>query len=190
MVIVDSERRHVDANRAARLVSRMSLGELRRRRIDDLTPSGQLPALADAWRQLFAEGHVAGRYELLFRDGSHLAVVYSALANLLPGEHLIVFAPADWPEDELGPLENGSAQPLPGPLSPREREILTLVAAGAGLREIADELTISPATVRTHLGNAHRKLGARNRAHAVALAMHQGLIDLASWGAGKDGSSL
>jgi DNA-binding CsgD family transcriptional regulator len=98
--------------------------------------------------------------------------------NLLPGQHLIVFAPADWPEDELGPLEDGTAQPLPGPLSPREREVLSLVAAGADLQQVADELAISPATVRTHLGNAHRKLGARNRAHSVALAIQRGLIQV------------
>ncbi len=189
MVIVDNDRRYLEANRAARLLMRMSVGELRGRRIDDLTPSERLPALADAWRELLAEGHIAGRREVRFRDGSHIAVVYCRLANLLPGEHLSVFVPADWSEDELGSLEDGSARPLSGPLSPREREVLSLVAAGADLQQIADELTISHATVRTHLGNTHRKLSARNRPHAVALAMQQGLIDLPSWG-GSDGTSF
>jgi DNA-binding CsgD family transcriptional regulator len=136
--------------------------------------------LLDAWRELFAEGHIAGCREVRFPDGSHISVVYRTLANLLPGRDLTAFAPADWAEDELGYLEDGSGRPLPGPLSPREREVLSLVAAGADLQQIAEELTISPATVRTQLGNAHRKLGARNPPHAVALAMQQGLIDLPS----------
>jgi DNA-binding CsgD family transcriptional regulator len=104
--------------------------------------------------------------------------VYSALANLLPGQHLIVFAPADWP---VGELSHGEEEVTPPPrrrLSRREREVLNLIAAGADRQEIADELTISVATVRTHVRNLRHKLNARNRAHAIALAIQQGLIEL------------
>ena len=48
----------------------------------------------------------------------------------------------------------------------------------ASLSVLAEELTIAPATVRTHAQNALRKLGARNRPHAIALAMQANLIDL------------
>jgi DNA-binding CsgD family transcriptional regulator len=178
MLLVDSERWFLDANRAARFLFRMSREQLRARRMDDLAMPFQMASLVRAWPMLLSDGHVAGRETVHFGDGSELPIVYCALANLLPGQHLVVLAPAEWPEDELGPLEDGTAQPLAGPLSPREREVLSLVAAGADLLQIADELTISHATVRTHLGNAHRKLGAHNRAHAVALAMQLGLIDL------------
>lgn len=178
MVMVDNERWYVAANRAARLLFRLSLEELQRRRIDDLTPPHVLEALEAHWAALARDGSVAGHYTAGFQDGSRLNLIFCALANALPSEHLIVFAPADWPEDELGIIEDGTVAPLAGPLSPREREVLTLIAAGLDFQQIADELTISPATVRTHVQNAHRKLGARNRPHAIALAMQRGLIDL------------
>jgi DNA-binding NarL/FixJ family response regulator len=67
----------------------------------------------------------------------------------------------------------------PGILSPRERQVLTLTATGAPQEEIAGHLVISPETARTHLRNAIRKLGARNRPHAIAIALSRGEIDLA-----------
>jgi DNA-binding CsgD family transcriptional regulator len=85
--------------------------------------------------------------------------------------------PAGWPEDELGLPEDWQPQALRAPLSPRERDVLMLVAAGADIQQIADELTIAPSTVRTHIVKTLRKLGAGNRAHAVAIAMQRGLID-------------
>ena len=63
------------------------------------------------------------------------------------------------------------------PLSAREREILSRVSRGQDGPEIAQDLVVSPATVRTHIGNAIRKLGARSRAHAIAIALQRGLIE-------------
>jgi DNA-binding NarL/FixJ family response regulator len=54
-----------------------------------------------------------------------------------------------------------------GALSPREEEILRLLAEGMTDREIGDALTISPRTVETHVSNILRKLDARNRADAA-----------------------
>ena len=51
-----------------------------------------------------------------------------------------------------------------------------MVAVGASAAEMADELSISEATVRTHVKNILERLGAKNRAHAVALAMCSGLL--------------
>ena len=56
----------------------------------------------------------------------------------------------------------------PGGLTPREREVLRLVAQGQTNREVARSLWISPATVRRHLENTFEKLGVRSRAAAVA----------------------
>jgi DNA-binding CsgD family transcriptional regulator len=58
----------------------------------------------------------------------------------------------------------------------RERQILSMLAAGDTDVRIAGKLELSPATVQTHVRNAKAKLGARTRAQAVAMALRDGLI--------------
>ena len=177
MLLVGNDRRYLDANRSARFLFRLSLAELRRRRIDDLTQSDGLARMEALWAQLLDQGQVSGDYDVHFEDGSQLRTVFSALANVLPGQHLIVFAPAAWPDDELGAVSDSGRPSVPAPLSAREHEVLSLIADGRSLGEVAERLTISRATVRTHASNIYRKLGARNRPHAVALALGLGLIE-------------
>jgi DNA-binding NarL/FixJ family response regulator len=62
-------------------------------------------------------------------------------------------------------------------LSPRELEVLRLVAGGATNREAAAELFISEASIKTHLLHVYDKLGVRDRAAAVAEAYRRGLLD-------------
>jgi LuxR family quorum sensing-dependent transcriptional regulator len=64
----------------------------------------------------------------------------------------------------------------PPQLSPRERDCLAFVADGCADWEIAERLSVAETTVITHVQNARRKLGARTRAQAVALALLAGLI--------------
>ena len=66
------------------------------------------------------------------------------------------------------------------PLSDKEVAVLREVALGRDTDEIAAILFVSPHTVRTHVKNGMRKLRARNRAHAVAVALHKGLIEFES----------
>ncbi|MCX4845106.1 response regulator transcription factor [Streptomyces sp. NBC_00893] len=61
-------------------------------------------------------------------------------------------------------------------LSGREREVLELVAKGTSNREIAAELFISEATVKTHLTHIFAKLGAKDRAAAVAIGYDRGIL--------------
>jgi DNA-binding NarL/FixJ family response regulator len=63
------------------------------------------------------------------------------------------------------------------PLSRRESEILQKVAYGASTKEVAHDLGISPHTVKTHLERIFEKLGANDRAQAVAIALRKGLVD-------------
>lgn len=63
-------------------------------------------------------------------------------------------------------------------LSPREREILSMLAGGSTVAEIAKELYLSPFTVRTHIRNAKDKLQARTTAHAVAIALDEHALDV------------
>jgi two-component system nitrate/nitrite response regulator NarL len=68
------------------------------------------------------------------------------------------------------------AQSTQEALSAREREILGLLAEGASAPDIARQLYLSPATVKTHLHNVYEKLGVSERAAAVAEGMRRGLI--------------
>jgi DNA-binding NarL/FixJ family response regulator len=61
-------------------------------------------------------------------------------------------------------------------LTKREREVMTLVAAGLSNDDIATRLFVSPATAKTHVNRAMTKLGARDRAQLVVLAYETGLV--------------
>jgi DNA-binding NarL/FixJ family response regulator len=61
-------------------------------------------------------------------------------------------------------------------LTPREREVLTLVGRGLSNAEIADELVLSPLTAKTHVARLFSKLDARDRAQLVVVAYETGLV--------------
>ena len=62
-------------------------------------------------------------------------------------------------------------------LTPREQEVLRLVASGDSAPDIADRLFIETSTVKTHLQNIYEKLGVSERAAAVAEGMRRGLVE-------------
>jgi DNA-binding CsgD family transcriptional regulator len=61
-------------------------------------------------------------------------------------------------------------------LTPREREVFSLLACGLTAPQIAERLVLSPTTVRTHVQNAVMRLGAETRLHALSIAMKRGEI--------------
>jgi two-component system nitrate/nitrite response regulator NarL len=101
------------------------------------------------------------------------AAIFDAVAAVARGEAFLS------PEIQTGltaqiRMRERSGRPV---LTPREREILRLTADGHSAPEIANELHVSPATVKTHLQSLYEKLGVSDRAAAVAAAMRRGLLE-------------
>src|SRR2546423_11772572 len=130
MVLVDDSRRYVEVNRPARLAFRLSLDELRGYSIDDLTPPHMIEAMERTWSRLLEVGCGAGRHEIAAPDGTRFEIVYCAQANVLPGVHLGAFAPAHWPEDELGVVADRGSDDLAS-LTPRETSSRRLPPRGS-----------------------------------------------------------
>ncbi|WP_340384439.1 response regulator transcription factor [Streptomyces sp. SS7] len=89
------------------------------------------------------------------------------------------------PAATKGLIARALSQPAPGDLvdprrlaslTPREREVLTLVAAGLSNEEIAERLFVTRVTVKTHANRAMAKLNARDRAQLVVIAYESGLV--------------
>lgn len=75
-----------------------------------------------------------------------------------------------------GATASGQVDPRIASLTPRETEILCLVARGMSNAEIASELVVSATTVKTHVGSVLAKLGVRDRVQAVVVAYETGLV--------------
>jgi len=64
------------------------------------------------------------------------------------------------------------------PLTEREIDVVRLIGAGNSNKQIADQLSIGEATVKSHVTNILSKLGANDRAHSVTIALKRGIIEL------------
>jgi DNA-binding NarL/FixJ family response regulator len=84
-------------------------------------------------------------------------------------EAFVAASPSDKPD------ASASERALPE-LTPREREVLTLVGRGMTNHEIAEHLVLSPLTAKTHVSRLFTKLGARDRAQLVVVAYEAGLV--------------
>jgi LuxR family maltose regulon positive regulatory protein len=94
-----------------------------------------------------------------------------AAARGIAGEHTRrLLAAFDGPAKPVAPPSDVPVVGSGPPLTARELEVLRLIAAGLRNQEIADQLSISTATVKRHVANAYAKLGARHRTDALARA--------------------
>ncbi|MER8153574.1 response regulator transcription factor [Streptomyces sp. NPDC094472] len=94
------------------------------------------------------------------------------VAALQPGQA----APTATPPHPPGSARRG-ADPLPDGLTPREAEVLALIAQGLSNAEICARLVVGQATVKTHINRIFAKIGATDRAQAVGYAYRNDLVD-------------
>jgi DNA-binding NarL/FixJ family response regulator len=78
------------------------------------------------------------------------------------------------PEVSYEVAEHGTDEAL----TPREVDVLRLIAAGNSNKRVADKLSIGEASVKSHVENILSKLGANDRTHAVTIALKRGIIEL------------
>ncbi|HEX2126689.1 MAG TPA: LuxR C-terminal-related transcriptional regulator [Thermoleophilaceae bacterium] len=178
MLVFDGERRYVDVNETACEVLGASRSEIIGRRIDDFTAVEGGFNLERLWARFMEDGRVNGSYPVKRFDGQVRPVVYAATADVVPGRHMAIFANGkSGSQTAPAPADDEPRRPA-SQLTPREREILQMIADGLTDREIAKRLVLSPATARTHARNLIGKLGAHTRAQAVAIAIRRGEISV------------
>jgi PAS domain S-box-containing protein len=162
ILIFDNKGRYLHGNELAAEYMGAPVEEIVRRKVGDFTSERHQPSVDRFWEGLEKHGFVTGMHRIQGLDGIDRAIRYSARAGFMPGRN-IVFSQA---------LALGGQR-----LSPREAEVMQLLARGHNGTRIAEELGISRETVRTHIRNAMEKLHARTRPHGIALAVCRGEID-------------
>jgi DNA-binding NarL/FixJ family response regulator len=121
-----------------------------------------------------------GSLRIMFLSGERVES-YDRVAGLLLGADDYMTKPFAVDElvarlHALARRREGRVAPSAHPLSPREREVLALLADGLRHREIAERLVISRKTVGSHVEHILEKLGVRSGPQAVALALRNGLL--------------
>lgn len=174
MLLLDTERRIVEVNDAGVRLFGYGREEIVGHSCDRfLTPDGSRRARSD-WAIIMRRGEVTTRRDVVRADGSHVEVQFAARLEFVTGHRLVLYVVI---EQHVHPAIRGRAS---GPVlvpTARELEVISLLAMGYRVHEIASELYITPATVQTHVRKAMAKLGTRSQAHLVARAMATGLLD-------------
>ena len=170
LFVVDDARRYTRVNEPATELLGAGVYEILGRKIEHFTTPEDRSQLDRLWAQLERDGTLEGAYEVLRGDGSRGRIELRACWGFAPGQHLIAARKLAEPPTDTPAREGGQT------LTPREREVLKLAADGRSGPKIAQELVLSPATVKTHLQNIYAKLDAHDRAHAVAKALRCRII--------------
>ena len=164
MVLADDERNVVDANAASTALLGLPLQELQQLRIDDLWRTDAGRSLPADWVRFVHEGSQVGDVVI---EPRAVLIRYVAIANIVPGHHLAMLFRQTRDTADKSPL-----------LTPREREVLGLVALGETLGSIGERLALTHGTVRDHARSARAKLSARTLAQATAVATRDGHIQI------------
>lgn len=117
----------------------------------------------------------AGASGFLLKDAPAVQLV-NAVRAAAAGDALLAPSITRRLIDDFTRRSPGSTPPVLDPLTPRELDVLRCIARGLTNAEIADELFVSTATVKTHVARILMKLGLRDRVQAVIAAYESGLI--------------
>ena len=173
MVLADDRRVIVDVNGSFVALIGRPRSELLGHRLFEFVDGG--PIFTDTeWEAALDDGRFTGEAVLLSGGGGTVAVQYGASTEVATGRRLVLFVALS--TSRWGSRFRAAPEPANGQLSPRQREIVRLVAHGMTGQEIAAELVIAHETVRTHIRSAMGRLGARSRAHLVAKALGEGHV--------------
>ena len=174
MVLVDDGRRIVDVNGAFLQLIGYRRADVLDRPLYEFAAGGPL-LKPQEWAAALARRRFSGRAQLAREDGDTVGVQWGATTEVVTGRRLVLVVALSVSGRGRGLRSAGGPEAGRSALSDRQREIVGLVALGGTSVEIADQLQISHNTVRTHLSNSMRRMGARSRAHLVAKALGEGL---------------
>ena len=166
IAVFDKRGSHLAVNAATCEFFGVSRDEFDQSQLGHLLTPTEHSTLNHEWRQLWVKRDISGVRVFTRADGSHIRLEYAARTAVVDGRRVaVVVILGQKRAHELARV--GQA----GELTRREREVVSLVALGLTSPEIAEKLCISEATARTHVRNSMTKLGARTRAHLVAIAL-------------------
>lgn len=146
------------------------------RRLRSRAPDAKVVVLTmHADSELVERARAAGAAGYLVKDASGEEVV-AAVERAARGGHVLGIgaggAPTEPPAVEPERVDGAPE------LTPRELQILQILADGVSPQEVAERLYISPKTVRNHLTKVYDKLGVNSRSQAIVEALRHGMIDL------------
>jgi PAS domain S-box-containing protein len=177
MILLQRDRVLVDINSAFLEAFGYSRTRALGRNLDEFVAEDSRRRMQKDWSELLLTGRLNGERELIRGDGRHVRVQFAAHREIVTDRDLVLGVVLELDARPMrcgkGPIGASAAA-----LTPREREVVALVALGGRRREIAAQLFISEATVKTHLRNAMHKLDVHSQAQLVAVALTHGLIEL------------
>jgi PAS domain S-box-containing protein len=173
MALVDDERRIVDVNPAFVGLLGRPREQLIGTHLWEFVAGGPIFTSAQ-WTAALAAHRFHGEAELIRADGAQVAVQWAGVTEVATGQRLVLFVALSTSRWGASFRRSVTLDHDPVELSARELEIVRLIAQGESGPEIAAELHIAHDTVRTHVRNAMKKVGARSRAHLVAKVLGEG----------------
>jgi DNA-binding CsgD family transcriptional regulator len=173
MALISADRLVLDVNPALLTLARRRRADMLGHHVREFVAGGPLLSNQE-WASELGEQQFTGEVGILTSDGQVVAVQWGATPEVVTGRRLVLLVALStsvWGRHFRREIDEDERE---GVLTPREAEIVRLVALGRTGPEIAEELHLAHDTVRTHVRNAMAKLGARSRAHLVAKALGNG----------------